>query len=70
VSFALQRISETAAGKTLAHVLADIDVKIDREGLDALAPGHFHGGLARPRLFEIAGAANRLRKSGNMVQKK
>jgi predicted ABC-class ATPase len=70
VSFALQRISETAAGKTLARVLADIDVKIDREGLDALAPGHFHGGLARPRLFEIAGAANRLRKSGNMVQKK
>ena len=70
VSFALQRMSEATAGKTLARVLTDIDAKIDREGLDALAPGHFHGGLARPRLFEIAGAANRLRKSGNMVQKK
>lgn len=70
VSFALQRMSEAAAGKTLAQVLTDIDAKVDRDGLDALAPGHFHGGLARPRLFEIAGAANRLRKSGNMVQKK
>ncbi len=71
VSFALQRISETASGnKTLIQVLEEINAKVDREGLDALAPGHFHGGLARPRLFEIAGSANRLRKNGSMVQKK
>ena len=71
VSFALQRISEAASGnKTLIQVLEEINAKVDREGLDALAPGHFHGGLARPRLFEIAGSANRLRKVGSMAQKK
>ena len=71
VSFALQRMAESATtGKTLAQTLAEINAKIDREGLDFLAPGHFHGGLARPRLFEIAGAANRLRKAGTMVQQK
>ena len=71
ISFALQRISEAASdNKTFIQVLEEINAKVDREGLDALAPGHFHGGLARPRLFEIAGSANRLRKVGSMAQKK
>jgi hypothetical protein len=31
------------------------------QGLDALAPGQKLGMLARPRLFEVAAAVNRLR---------
>jgi len=71
ISMALQRIAEMAiSSMTLSEVLAQLDVLIDSDGLDALAPGHFNGNLARPRLFEVAAAVNRLRKTGNMVQKK
>lgn len=31
------------------------------QGLDALTPGMRHGGLARPRRFDIGAALNRLR---------
>jgi len=72
ISSALQKIgsSSTSGRSTLLEVIASIDATLDRDGLDALAPGQFHGGLARPRSFEIAGAVNRLRVDGNMVQKK
>ena len=71
ISMSLQRVAEIATGSmTLSDVLAKVDALVDKDGLDALAPGHFHGGLARTRLFEIAAAVNRLRKAGNVVQKK
>ena len=71
ISMALQRVVDRAnKSNTVAEILAMIDSMIDKKGLDSLAPGIFHGGLARPRLFEIAGAVNRLRTADNMVQKK
>lgn len=70
ISMALQRVADIANGGMMADVLAQINTMIDRDGLESLAPGHFHGGLARPRLYEIAGAVNRLRKDQNMIQKK
>ena len=41
---------------------------LDREGLDALTNGQFDGSLARPRVFEISAAINRLRVDGSFVQ--
>ena len=69
ISLSLQRLAILSAGGTLREVLAILAASFDRGGLDVLAPGQFHGGLARPRLFEIAAAANRLRKEGRMTQK-
>ena len=71
ISLALQRLAVTANGNaSLAEVLAQLNSVLDRDGLDSLAPGMFHGGLAKPRVFEVAGAVNRLRSSNNFVQKK
>lgn len=72
VSLALQAIGGGATGgrATLSEVLEGLRRTMDGGGLDALAPGQFHGALARPRLFEIAGAANRLRREGCMAQRR
>mmetsp|Transcript_3963 Transcript_3963/g.10953 ORF Transcript_3963/g.10953 Transcript_3963/m.10953 type:complete len:229 (-) Transcript_3963:524-1210(-) len=80
ISLALQRIAAMAAATrtgaggangTLRGILDGIEATLDGvEGLDALSPGEFHGGLARPRAYEIAGAANRLRREGSMVQER
>jgi predicted ABC-class ATPase len=70
ISAALQRFasSETAPGISLYDALKALDGTIDDGGLDVLAPGHFNGALARPRLLEIAGAVNRLRHAGSIKQ--
>jgi predicted ABC-class ATPase len=70
ISAALQSLpsSETAPGVTLYDALKALDGTIDDIGLDVLAPGHFNGALARPRLLEIAGAVNRLRQDGSIKQ--
>jgi predicted ABC-class ATPase len=47
-------------GRTLAEALRSLEEEIDREGLDALQPWRT-GILARPRIFEIAAAVNRMR---------
>jgi len=72
ISSTLQKIASlaTSGQSTLKEVISSIEATLNKDGLDALAPGQFHGGLARPRSFEIAGAVNRLRANGNMAQKK
>lgn len=46
---------------TLLEALKAIDDLIEREGLNVLATKKFDGELARPRIFDIGGALNRLR---------
>jgi predicted ABC-class ATPase len=70
ISCALQTFAKLAAcsTSTLPEVLASLEKLIDEGGLDALAPGQYNGGFARPRPLEIAGAVNRLRSSDSMRQ--
>lgn len=70
VSAGLQTFAKLAGNGsvTLSDALVGLEKAIDQGGLDALAPGQFNGGLARPRAFEIAGAINRLRTTGGLVQ--
>jgi predicted ABC-class ATPase len=68
ISAALQSLPALETGNALYDALKALDGTIDGIGLDVLAPGHFNGALARPRLLEIAGAVNRLRKDGSIKQ--
>uniref|UniRef100_A0A7S0C1B9 Uncharacterized protein n=1 Tax=Proboscia inermis TaxID=420281 RepID=A0A7S0C1B9_9STRA len=62
---------------TLATVLRRWNELIDREGLDVVlsssfnngGDGDYNGVHARPRMLEIAGAMNRLRRDGTFRQK-
>jgi len=48
--------------KTMAEALTQLMRDIDRHGLDMIAPpGRIRGDYARPRIFELAAAVNRLR---------
>lgn len=69
---ALQRLPSIATDRnnTLRQVLEALDKAIDEGGLDILAPNQFHGGMARPRRFELAGAINRLRRDDSVFQKR
>lgn len=63
ISNALQQLSNFKSNDHLATVLANLERQIEANGLDALVPqGQFHGGMARPRMLELAGAINRLRR--------
>lgn len=69
IAHALQWLSTHApGGSNLASALAVLDQSIDNDGLAVLAPGQFNGTFMRPRLLEIAGAINRLRR--NAIQKR
>eukprot|EP00804_Cyclotella_cryptica_P007824 CCRYP_001411-RB/>CCRYP_001411-RB protein AED:0.17 eAED:0.17 QI:29/0.8/0.66/1/0.6/0.5/6/2719/680 len=70
ISLALQRLATLAPGSkaTIFQILTHLNEILDREGLDALTSGQFDGSLARPRVFEIAAAINRLRVDGSFVQ--
>jgi predicted ABC-class ATPase len=69
ISNALQCLPGLANEKqSLRETLQAIATHIDEDGLDVLTPGQYHGGMSRPRLFEIAGAINRLRRSQSIVQ--
>jgi predicted ABC-class ATPase len=69
---ALQNMPLFAAGgtMTLREALQSMDQKIDQDGLDVLCPNQFDGEMARPRILEIAGAANRLRRDNKVRQKR
>jgi predicted ABC-class ATPase len=71
ISAALQKVASLASnGNTsLNAVLVQLEEAMIREGFDALTPGQLNGGLAKPRLLEIAGAINRLRREGSIVQR-
>mmetsp|Transcript_14385 Transcript_14385/g.31279 ORF Transcript_14385/g.31279 Transcript_14385/m.31279 type:complete len:428 (-) Transcript_14385:39-1322(-) len=71
ITLALQRLPVLAPDSkmTIFQVLTQLNALLDQGGgLDVLANGQFDGTLARPRVFEIAGAINRLRSKGSFVQ--
>lgn len=72
ISNALQQIPNITSQNqaTLQTVLGVLEQQINSDGLDCLAPGQYHGGMSRPRKFEIAGAINRLRRENSIVQSK
>jgi predicted ABC-class ATPase len=72
IAQALQRLPSIATDRnnTLREVLQALDKAVDEGGLDVLAPNQFHGGLARPRRFELVGAINRFRRDESVVQKR
>ena len=67
IAMAIHRASETLVDDELllADVLCRLDETLHREGLDCLDPwghdGEHPGNFARPRVYEIAAAINRLR---------
>jgi len=62
--------SLSSSGKmNISDLMIGLKSKLEIDGLQALAPNSFHGGLALPRIFEIAGAINRLRRERILVQK-
>lgn len=71
ISSALQRVASIAVNNNVAleEVLNQLEKAMEWESLNALAPGQLNGGLARPRRLEIAGAINRMRRSGAFVQR-
>lgn len=69
IAAALQQFPKVCKkGQSFKETLREIEKNIDMEGLDFLTPGQFHGQMARPRLFEIAGAVNRLRRDGTVTK--
>jgi len=70
IATALQKLGSSAGGQTLRASLENLGHAFDESGLDILAPGKFHGALTRPRLLEIGGALNRLRREGTMIKQR
>jgi predicted ABC-class ATPase len=73
ISAILRQVSAWTVGSNSPTELCDVvrvmDSSIASKGLEsALADGQFHGGLVRPRVFEIAAAFNRLRHAGAVIQ--
>uniref|UniRef100_A0A6U5DUL4 Uncharacterized protein n=2 Tax=Corethron hystrix TaxID=216773 RepID=A0A6U5DUL4_9STRA len=54
--------------RSLKEAILEIERQVNERGLDVLEPGGYHGGMAMPRRFEVAGAINRLRKESAIVQ--
>lgn len=71
ISASLQKVAllGTQGNVPLEQILTQLEQSLEKDGFDALAPGQLNGGLARPRRLEIAGAINRLRRAGNIVQR-
>lgn len=64
IAYVLRWLRKQADGKkTLYQLLKELFELVQKEGLDALSPyvGKHPGDLALPRIFEVAGAVNRLR---------
>jgi len=60
----LRWLEDRAEGtKTLSQLLQELFDLVEKEGLDAISPfmGKHPGDMAMPRIFEVAGAVNRLR---------
>lgn len=63
IASALQKLScESSRDMPMKNVLEELQSDLDNGGLGVLDPGSLHGQLAQPRLFEISGAINRLRR--------
>jgi predicted ABC-class ATPase len=66
IAGALQKLASSTPNEdcSLLRLLQELDRSIEQGGLDdVLAPGLLHGDLVRPRLLEISGAINRLRRA-------
>lgn len=64
IALVMRWLKEQADGqKTLHQLLKELFDLVQKEGLDAISPyvGKHPGDLALPRIFEVAGAVNRLR---------
>jgi predicted ABC-class ATPase len=69
ISNALQRLPHfTKRGQSIRETINVLEQRLDRDGLDVLAPGQCNGSMARPRKYEIAGAINRLRRPNAITQ--
>ncbi len=69
ISNALQRLPQFAKeGQSIRETLIDLEQRLDSQGLDVLAPGQCNGVMARPRMYEIASAVNRLRRPSGITQ--
>ena len=69
IANALQQFPKVCKkGQSFKETLHEMENYINDEGLDYLTPGQFHGQMARPRLFEIAGAINRLRRDNTVAK--
>jgi len=68
IILAIQKFASFGGTHTLPESIVQLDAFLDHEGMDGLSPGHYHGGLARPRQLEIAGAINRFRIEGCISQ--
>lgn len=69
IAQAFQVISGFRSGSTMQECLLQLDELLDTQGIDALAPGLYHGGLSRTRSIDVAAAMNRFRKDGAMKQR-
>lgn len=69
ISSTLQRLSKVCRrDQSFKDTLCEIEKSLNDEGLDSLTPGQFNGQMARPRLFEIAGSINRLRRDSSITK--
>jgi len=62
IAHALQWLASNAPPGNLLAALSALERAVDDEGLNVLANGQFNGSFIRPRLLEISGAINRLRR--------
>jgi len=69
IAHALQWLASNAPpDENIASALAALERSMESEGLNVLAHGQFNGSFTRPRLLEISGAINRLRRAA--IQKR
>ena len=70
ISSILQTVPSLLATKklSLSEIMQLLEKRFDDGGLDELDRGSFNGSMARPRIFEIAGAINRLRSENSITQ--
>jgi len=63
---ALQKLAfprQEAGGTALRDLLQELDQSMEENGIGCLVQGQLQGQLMRPRLIEISGAINRLRRA-------
>lgn len=69
IASALKRIPQLCKERlSLRELLQSIEQRLDEEGVTTLTPGEYNGGMSRPRVLELAGAINRLRREKSIVQ--
>lgn len=62
IAASLCTLSSQQQSLPLKELLEMLNNAIDDGGLDTLAPGQFHGQMIRPRVLEVGGSINRLRR--------